>query len=229
MLHPLFAPTCVSFTKAPRLAWRASPALRPRGLTGDNARQQRMPTSLTPRNGLGRRRPGCCPAPRWPPRTTDIPDMPNGPGACISGPGHAPLATARPPLLITCASPQSIRKVIMTMRLRIPHLPVPRRSPAEKSSHLVFLRAHGATEAAVTAGETWGHHDGTSTRHHHHCPPGPPCRCWDGPAQPARHRRAHALRGALRRALRPARPRAAGAAGAAARDRGAVAPRRVRR
>jgi hypothetical protein len=26
--------------------------------------------------------PGCCPAARWPPRTPEIPEMPNGPAAC---------------------------------------------------------------------------------------------------------------------------------------------------
>lgn len=39
------------------------------------------------------------------------------------------------------------------MRLRVPRIPVPRRSSAEQSSHLVLCRAHGATEAAVTSGE----------------------------------------------------------------------------
>jgi hypothetical protein len=42
---------------------------------------------------------------------------------------------------------------VMTMRLRVPRIPVPRRSSAEQSSHLVLCRAHGATEAAVTSGE----------------------------------------------------------------------------
>ena len=41
----------------------------------------------------------------------------------------------------------------MTMRLRQRRGPAARRPWAEKSSHPVFLRAHGATEAVVTAGK----------------------------------------------------------------------------
>src|SRR6266851_3080049 len=158
--------------------------------------------------------------------------MPNGPGACPPDSWLASPAVglSAGPVLQAAAPPLLSQKVIMTMRLRMPRIPVPRWSPAEQSSHLVFFWAHEATEAYVTAIENWGHHGGTGTGtgNHRFGSPGAPRRRRDGPAQPARHRRVAAVRRALRRALRPAGRRAAGAPGAAARDRGAVAARRVR-
>ena len=46
------------------------------------------------------------------------------------------------------------RGVIMTMRLRARHGPVPHLLPAAQSSQLVSLRTHGASEAIVTEGGT---------------------------------------------------------------------------
>jgi hypothetical protein len=102
--------------------------------------------------------------------------MPNGPGACPPGSWLASPAVGLPtwPVLLAISLLPLSPAVIMTMRLRMSRIPVRRWSPAEKSSHLVFLRAHVATEAAVTAVETWGHHDGTGTGHHHRGPPGAP-------------------------------------------------------
>ena len=157
--------------------------------------------------------------------------MPNGPGACPAGPGLASPAAGLPAGF--SGSPPSrccYRTVIMTMRLRTPHIPVPPRAPPEKSSHLVFLRARGATEAAVTAGETWDIMTAQAQAHD-----------TITAARPARRADAGTVRLSQRdidglmlcgehygAPVRPARPGAAGAAGAAARDRGAVAPRRVR-
>ena len=117
-------------------------------------------------------------------------------------PGHGrPAGRHHPPGLRHRARPsRRLQKVIVTMRLRIPRAPAPSLARAEKSSQPVFFRTRGASEAAVTAGKAGDHHDSPGTRHHHrhHGPPGAPRRCRDGPAQPARHRRAPAVRRALR-------------------------------
>ena len=78
--------------------------------------------------------------------------MPNGPGACLADSVLVSPAAARPVLLVP-GHPLLSQTVIMTMRLRMPRIRVPHWPQAENSSHLVFLQAHGATEAAVTAGK----------------------------------------------------------------------------
>ena len=154
--------------------------------------------------------------------------MPNGPGACLTDSGLASRAVGAPwspPL-----QPLS-QTVIVTMRLWQRWSPA-RIDPQRKNRHIsCCFRAHGATDASVTAGETWGHHDGTDTGTRHHTTARTARRADAGTVRLSqRDIDGLMLRGEHYGApVRPARHGAAGPPGPAARDHGAVAPRRVRR
>ena len=91
----------------------------------------------------------------------------------------------------------------MTMRLRMTRAPITR-PPVRNNRHIACRQEDARLPGLCYDGKDLG----TAWRHQRSAPtarPGRPARHRRPPAHPAGHRRAHIVRGALRRAVRPAR------------------------